>query len=187
MQQDDSGKRFPTVGDGSGLSQVDTFYREEVQLALRNKGMPVEAQRYPITPVGMHYLLVHFDIPEVEAVNWHLNIHGLVARPTSLTLDDIEKRPSATLPVTLECAGSGGPLGNKNFIKGSVLTIGSGTVLNGYCFSFVVGHSGQFPNSCLRVKSLCRHFSSCSQEYKISALYFSPIIHTVERQSACKV
>src|SRR5207302_10706285 len=35
---------------------------EELQLAARNKGMPLEALRYDTTPVGMHYLLVLFDI-----------------------------------------------------------------------------------------------------------------------------
>jgi len=38
---------------------------EELQLAARNRGMPLEALRYDITPTGMHYLLVHFDIPEI--------------------------------------------------------------------------------------------------------------------------
>ena len=33
------------------------FTREEVRLALRNHGMPLEGLRYPITPIGMHYLL----------------------------------------------------------------------------------------------------------------------------------
>ena len=62
--------RFPTVGDGSGLATDEGFYQEEVQLALRNRGMPLEGLRYPITPVGMHYLLVHFDIPDVDATKW---------------------------------------------------------------------------------------------------------------------
>jgi hypothetical protein len=39
------------------------FTREEVWLALRNHGMHLEGLRYPITPIGMHYLLIHFDIP----------------------------------------------------------------------------------------------------------------------------
>ena len=107
MQPENLSNRFPKVGDGSGISQTDSFYKEEVQLALRNKGMPLEAQRYPITPVGMHYLLVHFDIPEVDAADWRLTIHGLVSNPISITLEDIKKRPSVTLPVTLECAGNG--------------------------------------------------------------------------------
>jgi hypothetical protein len=42
-------KYFPTVGDGSGLAQSDGLYKEELQLALRNRGMPLEALRYPIT------------------------------------------------------------------------------------------------------------------------------------------
>ena len=40
---------------------------EELQLAARNHALPLEALRYPITPVGLHYLLVHYDIPAVDA------------------------------------------------------------------------------------------------------------------------
>ncbi|MDB4996040.1 MAG: putative sulfite oxidase [Myxococcaceae bacterium] len=80
---------------------------EELQLAARNKGMPLEALRYEITPVGMHYLLVHFDIPAIDAGAWRLDVGGNVARPLSLSLDDIRARPRRTQAVTLECAGNG--------------------------------------------------------------------------------
>jgi DMSO/TMAO reductase YedYZ molybdopterin-dependent catalytic subunit len=80
---------------------------EELQLAGRNRGMPLEALRYDITPTGLHYLLVHFDIPEVDASTWRLRLDGLVDRPLELSLDDIRARPRRTLPVTLECAGNG--------------------------------------------------------------------------------
>ena len=40
---------------------------EELQLATRNRGMPLEALRYDVTPTGLHYLLIHFDIPDVDA------------------------------------------------------------------------------------------------------------------------
>ena len=99
--------RFPTVGDGSDLAPGDSFYREEIQLALRNRGMPLEGLRYPITPTGLHYLLVHFDIPEVDVGDWRLDVGGLVSRPISLTLDEITKRPAVTIAVTMECAGNG--------------------------------------------------------------------------------
>ncbi|HEY1390730.1 MAG TPA: hypothetical protein VGF38_19505 [Ktedonobacterales bacterium] len=56
---------LPVVGDSSGLAPDDRFYREEVQLALRNRGMPLEAMRYPTTPTGLHYLVIHFDIPAI--------------------------------------------------------------------------------------------------------------------------
>jgi DMSO/TMAO reductase YedYZ molybdopterin-dependent catalytic subunit len=80
---------------------------DELQLAARNKGMPLEGLRYDLTPTGMHYLLVHFDIPYIDAKTWRLQIGGLVRRPLALSLDDIRARPRRSLPVTLECAGNG--------------------------------------------------------------------------------
>src|SRR3989454_10494611 len=80
---------------------------DELQLAVRNHSMPLEALRYPITPIGLHYLLIHFDIPRVEVSGWRLAIGGQVRRPLTLTLDDIKRRPAVTRAVTLECAGNG--------------------------------------------------------------------------------
>ena len=107
MEQKITNKYFPNVGDGSGLAQTDGLYTEELQLALRNHGMPLEALRYPITPTGLHYLLIHYDIPEVNAEQWRLKITGLVGKPLELTLDEIKKRPRLTMPVAMECAGNG--------------------------------------------------------------------------------
>ena len=107
MEQKTTNKYFPNVGDGSGLAQTDGLYTEELQLALRNHGMPLEALRYPITPTGLHYLLIHYDIPEVNAEQWRLKITGLVGKPLELTLDEIKKRPRLTMPVAMECAGNG--------------------------------------------------------------------------------
>jgi sulfane dehydrogenase subunit SoxC len=81
--------------------------REELQLAARNHGLPLEALRHEITPLGLHYLLTHFDIPYVDASAWTLEIAGLVERPVTLALADIERRPARTEVVTLECAGNG--------------------------------------------------------------------------------
>ena len=80
---------------------------EEVQLAFRNRGMPLEAMRYDVTPVGLHYLVVHFDIPAVDPTTWRLRIGGHVREPLELTLDELRARPQQTIPVTLECAGNG--------------------------------------------------------------------------------
>jgi DMSO/TMAO reductase YedYZ molybdopterin-dependent catalytic subunit len=80
---------------------------EELAQAGRNHSMPLEALRYPITPAGLHYLLIHYDIPEASADTWRLEVDGAVERPLSLSLDDIRSRPTITLPVTLECAGNG--------------------------------------------------------------------------------
>ncbi len=107
MEQKSAAKNFPTVGDSSGLAQTDSFYREELQLALRNRGMPLEGLRYPITPTGMHYLLIHYDIPDVNAKEWRLKVGGLVSKPLNLTLEEIRRRPTRTIAATMECAGNG--------------------------------------------------------------------------------
>jgi DMSO/TMAO reductase YedYZ molybdopterin-dependent catalytic subunit len=100
-------ERFRTVGDGSGIAENENFYREEVALGLRNHGMPLEGLRYPITPTGMHYILVHFDIPAIEEHEWRLEIGGLLANELTLSLEDIRRLPATTMPVTMECAGNG--------------------------------------------------------------------------------
>jgi DMSO/TMAO reductase YedYZ molybdopterin-dependent catalytic subunit len=80
---------------------------EELQLAARNHALPLEALRHAITPVGLHYLLIHFDIPLVDGQAWRLRVGGRVARPFEVTLAELEARPARTLAVTLECAGNG--------------------------------------------------------------------------------
>lgn len=80
---------------------------EELQLAARNHGMPLEALRYDVTPIGLHYLLIHFDIPEADAASWEVAVDGGVRTPLRLTMDDLRARPALTQRVTLECAGNG--------------------------------------------------------------------------------
>jgi sulfane dehydrogenase subunit SoxC len=82
-----------------------TITLEELQLAARNHGMPLEALRFPITPVGLHYLLIHYDIPVVDAAAWRLEVRG--ERSLSLSLEDLRERPAAELAATMECAGNG--------------------------------------------------------------------------------
>ncbi len=58
---------------------------EELQLAARNRGMPLEALRYDVSPAGLHYLLIHFDIPAVDAATWRLKVGGRVRNPLELS------------------------------------------------------------------------------------------------------
>lgn len=80
---------------------------EELQLAGRNHSMPLEALHDDLTPAGLHYLLIHFDIPHVSLETWRLRLGGAVAHSLELRLDDLKARPAVTMPVTLECAGNG--------------------------------------------------------------------------------
>jgi DMSO/TMAO reductase YedYZ molybdopterin-dependent catalytic subunit len=69
--------------------------------------MPLEALRYDVTPAGLHYLLIHYDIPVVDAAAYRLTVAGRVERELTLSLDDLRTRPSSTLAVAMECAGNG--------------------------------------------------------------------------------
>ena len=82
------------------------FTAEEVALAARNRGMPLEALRYDVTPAGLHYLLIHFDIPDADESRWRLEIGGLAA-PCVLSVAELKAMPARTLRVTMECAGNG--------------------------------------------------------------------------------
>jgi sulfane dehydrogenase subunit SoxC len=80
---------------------------DELELSSRNHALPLEALRHAITPVGLHYLLTHFDIPHVDEQTWRLEVGGRVGKPLSLSLADVRARSARTMPVTLECAGNG--------------------------------------------------------------------------------
>ena len=84
-----------------------TFAIDEVRLANRNAGIPLEALRHEVTPAGLHYLLNHFDVPYIPDDAWRLEIGGHVARPISLPITDLRALPARTLRVTMECAGNG--------------------------------------------------------------------------------
>jgi sulfane dehydrogenase subunit SoxC len=81
--------------------------QNELQLAARNHGLPLEALRYPVTPAGLHYLLIHYDIPDVDVGSWTLSVDGRVRRPLSVTLADLRERHAHEVTSTMECAGNG--------------------------------------------------------------------------------
>src|ERR1051326_5426597 len=90
------------MAEGTSLEGISL---EELQLAARNHGMPLEALRWPVTPVGLHYLLIHYDVPDVEPESWRLTIGG--ERELVLSLDELRARPAVEHTVTMECAGNG--------------------------------------------------------------------------------
>ncbi len=91
--------RIAEVGEGIGL--------DELALAARNHGMPLEALRYDLTPPGLHYLLTHYDIPVVDPAGWRLRVAGRVEQPLELALAELRAFGHQTVRVTMECAGNG--------------------------------------------------------------------------------
>ncbi|HUP28495.1 MAG TPA: sulfite oxidase [Chloroflexia bacterium] len=126
-QQGASSPSIPTVGNGSGIEAERQLHQEELQLALRNKAMPLEALRYDITPTGMHYTLIHYDIPFIDASTWRLDVGAKAGKVMSLSLEELQQRPARTLRVTLECAGDGRALLEPRPISQPWLTGGVGT------------------------------------------------------------
>ncbi len=92
----------------SRVADVDeAISTEELQLAARNHGLPLEALRFDVTPPGLHYILTHYDIPSVDPEEFRLVVDGSVDTALSLDLDAIRDRPRVSEVVTLECAGNG--------------------------------------------------------------------------------
>jgi DMSO/TMAO reductase YedYZ molybdopterin-dependent catalytic subunit len=69
--------------------------------------MPLEVLREPVTPVGLHYLLIHYDIPQVDPASWRLVVDGHVDDELTLGLADLRALPAHEVVATMECAGNG--------------------------------------------------------------------------------
>lgn len=83
------------------------FTADELRMATRNHGLPLEMLCHDVTPPGLHYLLVHYDIPVLDVARHRVRIDGAVRRPVELDLEALRARPQVTRTVTLECAGNG--------------------------------------------------------------------------------
>lgn len=89
-------------------SESDERYHPiELHRALLNNSLHPDGLRYDITPVGLHFTLSRYGIPDIGEAGWRLRIAGLVAHPLSIALDELKTRPARTTVVTLECAGNG--------------------------------------------------------------------------------
>jgi sulfane dehydrogenase subunit SoxC len=53
---------------------------EELHLAARNHGLPLEALSFDVRPVGLHYLLIHYDVPVIDPAGFRLVVDGLPTR-----------------------------------------------------------------------------------------------------------
>lgn len=83
------------------------FSASEVQLAFRCHGMQAEFLREPVTPLGAHFLLIHFDVPRLSAQDYAIELGGRVRHPRRVPLRELQERRVLTQAVTLECAGTG--------------------------------------------------------------------------------
>ncbi len=59
-----------------------------------------------ITPNGLHFERHHNGVPEINADQWELAIHGLVGRPSALSLEDLHRLPMHSETLFIECGGN---------------------------------------------------------------------------------
>ncbi|KAA1420109.1 sulfite oxidase [Mumia zhuanghuii] len=88
-------------------AESDDISLDELRLATRNHGMPLEMLDLDLTPPGLHYVLVHYDIPLLDPATYRLSVDGHVERPFSVDLDELATLEPVARRVTLECAGNG--------------------------------------------------------------------------------
>lgn len=85
----------------------DLITYEEARLCFRCHGMHLELIDRPITPVGSHFQLIHFDIPTLSDRGFTVQVKGRVHRPLTLSLSDLKRRKRVKQPSIMECAGTG--------------------------------------------------------------------------------
>jgi sulfane dehydrogenase subunit SoxC len=71
-------------------------------------GTPLGDQLGSITPSALHYFGTTRGsfVPDIDADEHRLMIHGLVDRELIFTMDDLKRFPSVTRPYFIECAGN---------------------------------------------------------------------------------
>ncbi|MEP7105470.1 MAG: sulfite oxidase [Chloroflexota bacterium] len=94
--------------------------RETPAAALQSRGL---------TPTSEFFVRNHFAMPDLNAARWRLQVGGLVRRPQSFGLVDLERLPAHTATCTLECAGNGRallepPVAGEQWGLGAVATAG---------------------------------------------------------------
>ncbi len=87
-----------------GSSRIGLVIREKMP---ENLEFPFAELNSLLTPNDLFYVRSHFAVPKLDAQSWRLKVEGAVKTPLELSLEDLMKMSSKTLPATLECAGNG--------------------------------------------------------------------------------
>lgn len=72
-----------------------------------------------LTPQNQAFNVQHYGVPEFEEKDFKLEITGLVAKPTTLTMADLKALPPKDQLMTLECSGNGSSKGFMNAVYNS--------------------------------------------------------------------
>lgn len=70
---------------------------------------PIDQLNGIITPAGLHFVVHHSGIPDIEPTNHQFMIHGLVNKPLKWSVEALLNYPMVSRVHFLECAGNSGP------------------------------------------------------------------------------
>jgi DMSO/TMAO reductase YedYZ molybdopterin-dependent catalytic subunit/glyoxylase-like metal-dependent hydrolase (beta-lactamase superfamily II) len=93
---------LPVVADGGDAALV--VHREEPLNCETSLDALVGGV---VMPTARFYVRNHFPTPALDPELYELTVSGLVERPLSFTLRDLQNMPAQSLVATLECAGNG--------------------------------------------------------------------------------
>ena len=71
-----------------------------------NSLTPLQDLRGIITPSALHFERHHNGVPAIDPARHRLLVHGLVERPMSFTMKELERLPSTSRIAFLECSGN---------------------------------------------------------------------------------
>src|SRR6266850_1877869 len=95
-------------GDRSPFEKAVRWHRDSKTPETGSCFTPLQASVGTITPSSLHYERHHSGIPTIDPSQHRLVIHGMVDRPLSLTMAEIQRLPSITRTLVLECGGNSG-------------------------------------------------------------------------------
>lgn len=110
------GPGTPLGGDGARSSHIDLQRicgggpgesERACDIFSNNSKTPFQSLFGTITPSDLHFERSHSGTPSLDPATHKVLVHGLSAKPTVFTMDDLYRMPSVTRVAFIECAGNG--------------------------------------------------------------------------------
>ena len=98
---------FPVRSGEKVVAWLDQLPPNPVPEVIKNQLVWEDLDSW-VTPNDKFFSIAHFNRPVIDANAWKLEIDGLVKKPMTLTLADIQKLPRQEVTFTVECSGNTG-------------------------------------------------------------------------------
>lgn len=101
-------------GDFSNYGQPHSDQNRVIRWISRNNAVPGDGVSWSplhelegmLTPNGLHFERHHNGVPNIDAEQWEISLHGLVDMPIAFTLDTLRRYPMTSKIAFIECGGN---------------------------------------------------------------------------------